>query len=95
MPEEGSFFLGVCPAFTLGEGVRMGGGSRPAGNTSVCCRPLLMETDHVRPACSSVPLDSCPDTFLPHFQILKMGHTVSVIFTDGLLLLFAFDSTGD
>lgn len=25
--------------------------SHRAGNTSVCCRPLLMETDHIWPAC--------------------------------------------
>lgn len=52
------------------------------------------ETDHVPRACVAVPLDVCPDSFLPHFWILKMEHTVSVIFTV-LLLLLACDSTED
>lgn len=47
-----------------------------------------VETDHIPSACVAVPLDVCPDSFLPHFCILKMEHTVSVIFTNIFVACF-------
>lgn len=47
-----------------------------------------VETDHVPPTCVAVPLDVCPDSFLPHFCILKMEHNVSVIFTNIFVACF-------
>lgn len=68
---------------------------RPEEAAEVCAvRSCGVETDHVPPACVAVPLDVCPGSFLPHFWILKMEHTVSVIFTV-LLLLLACDSPED
>lgn len=64
------------------------------GAEASAVRSCGVETDHVPCSCVAVPLDVCPDSFLPHFWILKMEHTVSVIFTV-LLLLLACDSTED